>query len=71
MAAKITNTSDFLKGLFYGVWIGLTTNQFKSNDIIIEEIMQKRRKKAAENARTRSEIGFIPPRQWQPPHSHT
>jgi hypothetical protein len=63
MAAKLTNISDFLKGFFYGVWVGITTNPFRSNAIINEEIMQKGRKAAAKYVRTRSEIGLIPPRK--------
>ncbi|MGA2276069.1 MAG: hypothetical protein ABSG00_00585 [Terracidiphilus sp.] len=62
MAAKITNISDFLKGFFYGIWIGITTSPFKSN-VEFEETVQKKRKAAAEKARARSEIGFISTRE--------
>ncbi|MFZ1085372.1 MAG: hypothetical protein WAN35_10435 [Terracidiphilus sp.] len=45
MATKVANFFDFFKGFLYGVWIGITTNPFKSNAIIIEEIKQKRRER--------------------------
>jgi hypothetical protein len=45
MATKVANFFDFFKGFLYGVWIGITTNPFKSNAILIEEIMQKRRER--------------------------
>lgn len=60
MATKFADISDFLKGLLAGVWIGITENPFKPSPVL-KELMQIRRETAAEDARTRTEIGYVPP----------
>jgi hypothetical protein len=62
MDSKFAKVSDFLKGLFAGVWIGITEPPWKSKSLI-EGRMQKRREAVAEDRRTRSEIGHIPPEE--------
>jgi hypothetical protein len=56
------SVSDFLKGLFMGVLIGLTERPDKSITALAAAL-KKRREQSANDALTRSETGIVSPRK--------
>jgi hypothetical protein len=60
--ARFFGIFDFLKGLFVGVLVGITTNPMNSKSVV-EDILRKKQETAAEDARGRSETGLVPQRK--------